>query len=126
MAKSNSKSSSIVSGDGKLTSMQAEAKKLKKVFDISNNNIATIVENQNEAEAELKQLQLKKRDLTKDINKKIKEKKQEMNANSQKILIALGDRNGVYKALAQLGYSLEAPKKLKEIPASLGIEVEVE
>lgn len=119
------KSKSVISRDGKLTDITAEAKKLKKVFDISNNNIATLVEMQNEAEAELKILQAKKRELTKDINKKIKAKKEEMSANSQRVLVALGDRNGVYKALKQLGYSLDAPKKLVEIPASLGVEVEV-
>lgn len=102
----------VIKTDGKLsTKKKEELILLKKKFNLVNNEIGGIMQEQDDLNSDMKKLKQEKRELTRKVDEKIKMKKLRMKQLKEQAMFVLGERSARIKDLKELGATLVEPKE---------------
>ena len=102
----------VIKTDGRLsTKKKEELILLKKKFNLVNNEIGGIMQEQDDLNSDMKKLKQEKRELTRKVDEKIKMKKLRMKQLKEQAMFVLGERSARIKDLKELGATLVEPKE---------------
>ena len=102
----------VIKTDGRIsTKKKEELIQLKKKFNLVNNQIGGIMQEQDDLNSELKKLKQEKRELTRKVDEKMKMKKLRMKQLKEQAMFVLGERNARIKDLKELGATIETGEK---------------